>query len=83
MPTSGAINADEEVPTGHWNSCKYFVIKKRRIVVSLTLSLLTIALISVFVVVIVKSQYQHKQHGDKREEIDLGMSLFYGGMISF
>ena len=77
MQTSDKINANEGVPSGHWNRCKYFMSKKRRIVVSLTLSLLTIVLVSVFVAVVVKSQYQHSHpnHGENREETDLGKSI--------
>ena len=57
----------ESVHERNWNRCKSFMNNRKRMVTSITISLFTIVLFSVFLSVVMKSQYQHEYPANRNE----------------
>ena len=60
-------NTSESVQERNWNRFKSFMSNRKRMVTSITISLFTIVLFSVFLSVVIKSQYQHEYPKNRNE----------------
>ena len=66
-------NTSESVQGRNWNRFKSLMRNRKRMVTSITICLFTIVLFSVFLSVVMKSQYQH-EYPKNRKEIEEKLS---------